>query len=472
MKKNKIGILIVNYNNLNFTKNCIIDIFKQINQNFDLWVVDQNSSEIGTEDFLNELDNGLINVVRNNKNYDLNRVWNWFYDECESEYLCFLNNDVRLTNNFTDDIIKIFDLEPQVGAVIHVTNNLNFIKAEQKLNYSILNPPLYQGWDYTVQREAYTKIPDSLRIFGGDDFIFGNLNMKGYKTAMAYSSPIIHYKEKTRINLGNEIHSIQASDNKNYHIERQKIGFRHTDTTMGKMSNKYPPNGMVLTQNSNCIYTTIIGNYDKLPKLSVKKENNWDYICFTDNIDLISDVWKIIYVGNDGKTKLDNTKLSRHYKTSFPNYLLSYDNLIYCDARMEIIGDINQQLKMLGANDIVFMKHPQANSIKEEMKRVLGGRLESVEMVDKIKKRYEEAGYKYNNGLYAGGILLFRNNENTIKFFKEWWHEIENFSHRDQLSLNYVISKNPDLKVGVIGFMDVISKYYRQTARISKRMMF
>jgi hypothetical protein len=245
-KTNKIGILIVNYNNLDFTRNCVSDIMNQINQNFDLWVIDQNSNEIGTDDFLNELDNELINVVRNDKNYDLNRVWNWFYDECELEYLCFLNNDVRLTNNFTDDIIKIFDIESQVGAVIHVTNNLKYVKADHKLRYEILNPPLYQGWDYTVKREAYTKIPDSLRIFGGDDYIFGNLNMKGYKTALTYSSPIIHYKEKTRIKLGGEIHKIQVSDGKYYHIERQKRGFQHTDTTMGKMSNKYPPENIKL----------------------------------------------------------------------------------------------------------------------------------------------------------------------------------------------------------------------------------
>jgi len=44
--------------------------------------------------------------------------------------------------------------------------------------------------------------------------------------------------------------------------------------------------------NSNCIFTTI-GGYDLLPELK-QKEKNWDYICFTDNINLQSTVWDIL----------------------------------------------------------------------------------------------------------------------------------------------------------------------------------
>jgi len=468
----KLGIVVVNYNNLDYTINCVDDLRKQINQDFELWVIDQNSKEENTDDYLNKLYGENIKVVRNSTNMDLNRVWNYFFDECKSEYLCFLNNDIRLTNNFTDDIIKIFGVEPSVGAVIHVTNNLKFTSPKYNLDYEILNPPLYQGWDFTLKREAFTRIPNTLRIFGGDDFVFGHLNKRGYKTALTYSSPIIHYKERTRINIGNEIHEIQKHDIQNYHIQMKKDGYHHTNSTMNSdKCNKYPPQGIQLTQRPNCIYTTIIGDYDNLPIIATPKESEWDYICFSDNKKLKSKDWKIIYVPESNGTSLGNSKLSRYYKTNFHKYLLSYENIIYTDARMKIIGNISTYLGGLGDNDFCFLKHPAANSIKEEMERVSGG-LEKKEVIDKIKKKYSVAHYKYDNGLFAGGILLFKNNDRTIKFFSDWWNEINELSHRDQLSLNYVLTKNPDLKYKTVKFTEVISKYFQQTPRISKRLTF
>jgi hypothetical protein len=378
---------------------------------------------------------------------------------------------VRLSNNFTDDIIRIFQNESQVGAILHVTNNPKFCKAEHTLNYEILNPPLYQGWDFCFKREAYTKIPDSLRIFGGDDFLFGHLKKGGFKIAFTYSSPIIHYKERTRIKMGSIIHQIQQEDIKNYHIQMKRDGYQHTNSTMNTdKSNKYPPDGMKLTQNTNCVFTTIINNYSTLNE--VEKKEGWDYVCFTNDKNLKSNTWKIVYYPKKNETNLENYKLSRYYKTNFHKYLLSYENLIYIDARMKISGDLNVLLQRLKDVDISFMKHPEAKSIKQEMDRVLRGKLEGVEMVNEIKKRYEKEGYLYDNGLFAGGILIFKNNERTIKFFKEWWYEIKNYSYRDQLSLNFVVSRNPELKYSIQPFSETVQKYFKMMPRKSKRLTF
>ena len=46
-----------------------------------------------------------------------------------------------------------------------------------------------------------------------------------------------------------------------------------------------------------CIYTAIIGDYDNLySSINNVKTDGWNYICFTDNKNLKSDFWKIIYV--------------------------------------------------------------------------------------------------------------------------------------------------------------------------------
>ena len=133
------------------------------------------------------------------------------------------------------------------------------------------------------------------------------------------------------------------------------------------------------------------------------------------------------------------------------------------DARITIIGDINEYLENLRNKDIVFLKHPDASSIAEEFERVLDGKREIKSMIDAIKKRYAEFGYNYDNGLISSGVLLFKNNKKTIKFFKEWWEEIEHYSSRDQLSANFALWRNKGIKYVMLPRM--INKYFKQLKR-------
>ena len=72
-----------------------------------------------------------------------------------------------------------------------MSNNNTY--AQGNLSYRIPTKRFIQGWDFTLRREAYTWIPDDFKMFGGDDHLFLNLYSKGWKVAVALSSPIIHY---------------------------------------------------------------------------------------------------------------------------------------------------------------------------------------------------------------------------------------------------------------------------------------
>jgi len=464
---NMVGVLIVNLNNLQLTRNCIDSLKKQINTNFKIYLFDQNSDEQGTGKYLTQCEKNGIEVFRHTENVPLNHLWNNFRNVTDCEYLCFLNNDVVLTNTFIDDTIKILDREPTVGAVIHITNNPYHLKAKNTLEYKIFNElPLYQGWDYTLRREIIPEIPPVLQIFGGDDYIFAKINKLGHKIAIAFSSPIIHYKEKTRVKMPG-IQEIQRNDAAHFTrlLREERLG--QIDSTINHgISPKFPQPNMILTQNKNCVFTAIIGDYDGLTSTTYPKHPDWDYICFTDNANIKSDFWRVIYIGNDSKSFEDNIKLARYYKTNFHVHLSSYENLMWMDARITIIADINEYLTNLVNKDIVFLKHPDASNILEEFDRVLDGKRETIEMVEEIRKRYAEFNYNYDNGLISSGVMLFKNNKKTIKFFKEWWYEIENYSHRDQLSANFVLWRNKSLKYVMKPRM--INRYFKQLKRNTK----
>ena len=198
---NKTHILIVNLNNLEYTKNCISDLLSQ-DTNFDLTIIDQNSYESGTKEYMFTLYNiwnksninGSLNLIYNTDNIDLNRVWDDFYKSTDNEYLCFLNNDIRLPNNFVSDGEKIFQLEENVGCVSHATNHPNYQTKLNKLEYSVVNGRIKQGWDFTFRRKVYNIIPNELKVYCGDDFLFEMLYKNKYKVAFALSSPIIHFQ--------------------------------------------------------------------------------------------------------------------------------------------------------------------------------------------------------------------------------------------------------------------------------------
>ena len=194
----KLRVLILNLNNLEYTKQCVEDLSNQDNQDFELTIIDQGSTERGTKEYLLSLFNEH-DIIFNQINESVNKMWNWFHEKYDEDLLCFLNNDVRLPHNFISDTIKVFEKEEKVGVVVHATNHLKYQKILPELEYVVV--PKFvnmQGWDYTIRRECFTKIPEQLKIYCGDDFLYHNLYEKGYDMAYVLSSPIIHYEGQSK----------------------------------------------------------------------------------------------------------------------------------------------------------------------------------------------------------------------------------------------------------------------------------
>lgn len=232
-----ISCLIVNYNCLIHTKNLISDLESQIFDKFELILVDQNSHETGTTEFLDAIETKYI-VVRNSFNKPLNHIWNWFITIAKYDLCSFLNNDIRIPKNFLSDTIEIFNKESDVACVIHPTNHPNWQIARKKLNYEILNERVRQGWDFSYRRNFWTPIPEILDFYCGDDFIFENIYLNNKKVAIALSSPIIHLLSQTRKSPLNVVipNRNPIKDVQNY----INLGFKHDLNLIDKYSKITP----------------------------------------------------------------------------------------------------------------------------------------------------------------------------------------------------------------------------------------
>ena len=188
------------------------------------------------------------------------------------------------------------------------------------------------------------------------------------------------------------------------------------------------------------IYTAIIGEYDTL-KNPLYIDKNCDYICFTDNINVKSEIWEIIHVEKDNN--LDDVKNARKIKILAHKYLFKYEQSIWIDGSYEIIGSVREYISKYSVNNpMLCLIHPQRHCIYDEANTCISIKKDDEKIISNVIKKYKHENYPPNNGLIASGILYRKHKDfRVINIMEEWWNEVEKFSRRDQLSFNYVCWK-------------------------------
>lgn len=195
-------------------------------------------------------------------------------------------------------------------------------------------------------------------------------------------------------------------------------------------------------------YTCITGGYDTL-KDPTYITDGFDYICFTDNLELKSNVWKIMQLPEE-TAELSQVKKQRYVKINPHKILSDYDISIWVDGNITIKGDLNQFINMELVDDcnVYVPQHPVRNCMYDEATAVITLRKDKAENVNPQMKEYEKEGFPKKNGLLQSNILLRKHNEeDCIRLMDAWFAELKEKSHRDQLSFNYVAWKNSDIKV-------------------------
>lgn len=200
--------------------------------------------------------------------------------------------------------------------------------------------------------------------------------------------------------------------------------------------------------NKKVVYTCVTGGYDTVHDPTYISQG-FDYICFTDNLNIKSDIWKIKPLPKETEN-LSQVKKQRYVKLNPHLLLKEYDISIWVDANVTLKGDLNEFIKSNVTNDcsVYVPKHPNRDCIYDEEKIVLIMRKDKSENTNPQIKRYEKEGFPHKYGLLQSNIMLRKHNEqDCISLMEEWWKELKNGSHRDQLSFNYACWKHQDVKV-------------------------
>lgn len=191
-----------------------------------------------------------------------------------------------------------------------------------------------------------------------------------------------------------------------------------------------------------CVYTCITGDYDTLHV--IEKEEEVDYLCFTNNMKLKSDVWKVIYIENENE--LDNRALSRKIKiVGHPVIEDNYDISIWVDGAIQIRGSVKCFLNdvcCLDRYNIACFRHRMRNCVYDEAIACIIHRKASKKDIQEFLDFMEKEKFPRHYGLAECTVLVRRHNNMEVKKMMSLWFELyKQYGKRDQLTFPYCLYK-------------------------------
>ena len=225
--------------------------------------------------------------------------------------------------------------------------------------------------------------------------------------------------------------------------------------------------------NKNVVYTCITGGYDSL-KEPLKVSEGFDYICYTDNSGTTSQVWDIRPLPEETDA-LTDVKKQRYVKINAHKLLGEYDLSVWVDGNITLKDDLNDFIEQYikGFEASVFVPtHPQRDCIYKEAEAVVRMRKDTSENVNGQVERYKSEGYPSDNGLLQSNIMVrYHNRPDCVKLMEEWFCEVLEGSHRDQLSFNYVSWKNSNIPVIYIDKDIYDSKWFKWVGKHNRTIV-
>ena len=198
-------------------------------------------------------------------------------------------------------------------------------------------------------------------------------------------------------------------------------------------------------KNKYVVYTCIIGNYD-----TVKQHKyiapGWDYICFTDNVDLLEKkqvgMWTMCPIQ---KMNIDPTRLNRFYKIN-PHIILSeYEESLYIDANISIITPLIFDIikKRREKEKLLLPIHFVDKCAYDHGAWIIQSHIDITEKVRAFIKIMENDHFPHNYGMTENNIIYRKHHDpQIINMMEEWWMYVLKYCKRDQLSWSYILWKN------------------------------
>jgi hypothetical protein len=188
------------------------------------------------------------------------------------------------------------------------------------------------------------------------------------------------------------------------------------------------------------VYTVLVGGFDALLP-PAQFEPDLDYVAFTDVPEGVPEPWQVKPLA----TQQRNPRMTARWHKLHPHKLLpDYEQSLYVDANILIKDRISPLFdQALRQAPLALFRHPTRDCLYEEAAAVKRLRYDDGAIVETQMAFYRAHGLPSRAGLHFGGILLRRHNDaKLIELMEDWWRQLKIFSHRDQLSLGFILRRH------------------------------
>lgn len=342
------SIVILTYNNLEYTKECIDSIRKYTPQGtYEIIIVDNHSND-GTIEWLKRQEDLLL--ILNDSNHGFPGGCNQGIVASSGSEILLLNNDTVVTENWLDNLRTALYSHEKIGAVSCVTNSCSYGQAIEvpysnsadmqrfAAAYNQSDPMLWEerlklvGFCMLIKKSVVDEIGMLDEIFNPgnyeDDDYSLRIRKAGYKLLLCNDTFIHHYgsvsfgkdaKQYTNINMVNtEKFNNKWGFDPNYsqHIREDIVNLIQEPWdkalrilevgcscggTLLKLKHKFPNSklyGVELNSSAAEVASLIAEvksfNIEEEKSLSYYKEQSFDYIIFADVLEHLVDPWKIV----------------------------------------------------------------------------------------------------------------------------------------------------------------------------------
>ncbi|WP_326514720.1 glycosyltransferase [Clostridium intestinale] len=353
----KTSIIILTYNNFEYTRLCIESIRKYTEEgSYEIIVIDNNSTDETIEWIKNQKD---LKVILNSENLGFPKGCNQGIKIAEGESILLLNNDVIVTPNWLTNLNSALWSSENVGAVGAVTNNCSYYQSiyteyksieemiEFAKDFNVSNP---LKWEKRIKLVGFCMLIKKSIIkdigllderftpgnFEDDDYSIRIIN-EGYNLLLC-NDTFIHHFGSTSFKDINNFNSILYKNSKKF---EEKWGFNSSyssfirndiikyidkrseedfnilevgcacGATLLKIKNLYKNAnlyGIELNENAALIsknFADIRAENIESASLSYE-ENYFDYIIFADVLEHLYDPWLVLknikrYLKDNGK---------------------------------------------------------------------------------------------------------------------------------------------------------------------------
>lgn len=191
-----------------------------------------------------------------------------------------------------------------------------------------------------------------------------------------------------------------------------------------------------------CIVTANLGGIDnKHDHVKQVLPDGWtcDFFCHDDS--------------NTTKRQMMAPRLqAKIYRTHAHYYHPDYDYYIWLDSAFKITSPdlVTWMVEQLGGNEACFFRHPERNTVKEEIDFVTNLLPTSPYLQERYKgdfygpqySEYKKDSRFVDDFLIASGAFIYRPTKRMCNALHDWYYHIARWNLQDQISLPYVLVSN------------------------------